>query len=861
MIAFRFLLLLFAAQLSAQTPQLAGIINHYAAVTAIDTCNGILSIDDTTGFRVGGAVLLVQMQGVQITTTNNSSYGQIQNLHAAGRYERVLIDSVAATAIFLKNRLFYNYSVAGHVQVVTIPQYTDAMVTDTVRAQPWNGTIGGILALEVTGTLTLNAPLWAEGAGFRGGTPSFVLNNNCNFVIPEFRYHYAAGNWRGAYKGEGVAVRITGRELGRGPQANGGGGGNDHNSGGGGGGSVSRGGRGGENDEPSNLGCDGYYPGLGGYALSTTTERLFLGGGGGAGHANNGLTSAGAAGGGIIMVQAGRITGTNPLISANGNSAETGQGDGGGGGGAGGTIWLRAITTDASLLVQAQGGNGGDTNNNAGGDRCFGPGGGGSGGYMLTNLLDVPLPGGGQPGIIKFSTGGCNGSSSGATPGENGLIQPASALPEGQVAVAVPIITEAPQATTVCAGDDALFVVQTNAGAWTYQWQLQTSIGGNWQNLVAGPGYSGINTDSLQLNAVALLQNGYRYRAVVRVLNCAQTISSDAMLTISAAPTAAFTTMIDDRTVTFSNQSTNATSYMWSFGNGGTAELADPQFTYAQDGTYTVMLFAINACDTAVVTQQVTVLSLPTANFAVPDSTGACLSATLAFQNLSVSSANSYQWSFPGGNPASSIAAEPNVTYTSSGDYTAQLIVANANGQDTLVRSFYVEVIGFANADFDYLPAPGGVVIFTNQSLSGTTYSWDFGDNTPSVAGLSPTHQYTQSGTYVVTLSASNACGVAILQQNIVVTAGGVGTSSVLHLGRVRLFPNPVGERLTIDCSAANAQPLEIQILDITGRLLLSQQTRILPVTEVSLNSWPSGTYMVVLRFAEGRVVQGVVKK
>ncbi len=861
MIAFRLLLLLCAAQLSAQTPQLSGVINHYAAVTAIDTCNGILSINDTTGFRVGGAVLLVQMQGAQITTTNNSSYGQIQNLNAAGRYERVLIDSVAATAIFLKNRLLYNYSVAGRVQVVTIPQYTDAIVTDTVRAQPWNGTIGGILALKVTGTLTLNAPLWADGAGFRGGTPSFVLDNNCNFAIPELRYYYAAGNWRGAYKGEGVAVRITGRELGRGPQANGGGGGNDHNSGGGGGSNVSRGGEGGENDEPSNLGCDGYYPGFGGYALATTTERLFLGGGGGAGHANNGLTSAGGAGGGIILVQAGSITGTDPLISANGSSAEIGEGDGGGGGGAGGTIWLKATTTDASMIVQANGGNGGDTDNSAGGERCFGPGGGGSGGYILSNLLDVPLPGGGQPGIVRFSTGGCNDSSNGATPGETGQVKPVSALPEGQVEIAVPVITVAPQPTTVCAGNDALFVVGTNAGAWTYQWQVQTTTGGTWQNLAAGPDYSGINTDSLYINNVDFLQNGYRYRAVVRVLNCAQTISPDAELTVSAAPTAAFTTTIDDRTVLFSNQSTNATSYIWSFGNGGMATIADPQFTYSQDGTYTVMLLAINACDTAVVTQQVTVPSLPTANFTVPDSTVACLSAVLAFQNLSISSANSFQWSFPGGNPASSIAAEPNVTYTTSGDYTAQLIVANANGQDTLVRSFYVEVTGFASGNFDYLLAPGGVVLFTNQSQSGTTYSWDFGDNTPLVAGLSPTHQYTQSGTYVVTLSASNACGVAILQQNIVVTVDGVSTSSAQRLGRVRLFPNPVGERLTIDCSAANAQPLEIQILDTAGRLLLSQQNGILPVTEVSLNSWPSGGYTVVLRFAEGRVVQGVVKK
>lgn len=127
----------------------------------------MVTVTDTTGFQVGGVVLLMQMQGAQIAANNNSSYGQIQNMRAAGRYERALVDSVSATAIFLKNRLVYAYDVAGQVQA-TVPQYTDAVVTDTLRAQPWDGKAGGILALEVTGTLTLNAPLWADGAGFRG---------------------------------------------------------------------------------------------------------------------------------------------------------------------------------------------------------------------------------------------------------------------------------------------------------------------------------------------------------------------------------------------------------------------------------------------------------------------------------------------------------------------------------------------------------------------------------------------------------------------------------------------------------------------------------------------------------------------
>ena len=851
---------LLAVQLSAQSTEISGIINRYAAVTALDTCEGIITINDTTGFRAGGVVLLLQMQGAQISANNNSAYGQIQNMRATGRYERAIIDSVSATAIFLKNRLVYAYEPAGRVQVVLVPQYTDVVVADTLRAQPWNGTVGGILALEVTGTLTLNAPLSADGAGFRGGIPYFILDNNCNFAFPETRYYYSLGNWRGSYKGEGVALRVSGRELGRGPQGNGGGGGNDHNSGGGGGAHAAAGGRGGDNDEPGDLGCDGYYPGLGGYALPNTTERLLFGGGGGAGHANNGLTSGGAPGGGIVLVRAGSITGTHPTITANGRSAAVADGDGGGGGGAGGTIWLQVTTTDSNLVVQANGGNGGNTYN-SNSDRCFGPGGGGSGGRILTNFPAVSPPNGGGPGRITLSTNGCNESSNGATSGASGLVQPAGTLPEGQLAFTVPMITMAPQPATVCTGAAAVFVVGTNTEMWTYQWQIQTSNGGSWQDLATGPNYNGVNTDSLRINNAALLQNGFRYRVVVRILNCAQIISPEALLTVITAPTAAFTTTINDRTVFFTNQSTNATSYSWYFGNGGTAQIVDPQFTYAQDGSYTVTLLAINACDTVETSQIVAVPSSPTANFVVPDSIQGCVSAMLNFQDLTGGASTTREWTFPGGNPASSTAENVSVTYTTSGIYTGQLIASNLNGQDTLVRTFYVEVTGFASADFDYLPAPGGVVVFSNEDQPGTIYSWDVGDGSPLIMGVNPVHQYIQAGTYLVTLSASNACGVSILQQNIIVTVEGVGTAAVQHLGRVRLFPNPVGEQCTIDCSATNALPLEIQLVDAAGRVLLVQRTGLLPVTNLSLAGWPKGIYTLILRFAQGRVVRGVVKE
>ncbi|MBW7845395.1 MAG: T9SS type A sorting domain-containing protein [Bacteroidia bacterium] len=48
----------------------------------------------------------------------------------------------------------------------------------------------------------------------------------------------------------------------------------------------------------------------------------------------------------------------------------------------------------------------------------------------------------------------------------------------------------------------------------------------------------------------------------------------------------------ETKKIEFSNQSTNATSYLWSFGDGDTSTLYQPNHTYASSGKYTVRLIA-----------------------------------------------------------------------------------------------------------------------------------------------------------------------------------------------------------------------------------------------------------------------------
>lgn len=70
-----------------------------------------------------------------------------------------------------------------------------------------------------------------------------------------------------------------------------------------------------------------------------------------------------------------------------------------------------------------------------------------------------------------------------------------------------------------------------------------------------------------------------------------------------AAPTAGFTYSAAGNEVTFTNTSTGATSYSWDFGDASSSTQANPVHTYANNGSYTVVLSATNENGTTTSTQ------------------------------------------------------------------------------------------------------------------------------------------------------------------------------------------------------------------------------------------------------------------
>ncbi|MBC7949747.1 MAG: T9SS type A sorting domain-containing protein [Chitinophagaceae bacterium] len=370
---------------------ISGIVNTYHRVIEVIPAMACVRVNPVGSLSYNDKVMLIQMKGASINTSDPTSatFGDTTSLNNAGNYEIATVCYISGDTVFLVFNILNAYTVADKVQLVKMPHYYNATVIDTLKAAPWNNTTGtgGVLAIYVDQDLVMNAPISADTIGFRGG--GFRLSNSsCSNGAGANSYAYngsSSSPQNGAFKGEGVADVISTQSGGRGAPANGGGGGNNHNNGGAGGANLSMGGDGGGNSSSGAFNCTLSRFGRGGKALSTHGgKKIFLGGGGGAGHVNNGfaVSNGGGHGGGILFIRATTVTGNGHRISANGQVGGPAASDGASGAGAGGTIIMHVTTYTGSLVVQANGAQGGTEADGGNINYCYGAGGGGSGGVI-----------------------------------------------------------------------------------------------------------------------------------------------------------------------------------------------------------------------------------------------------------------------------------------------------------------------------------------------------------------------------------------------------------------------------------------------------------------------------------------------
>jgi len=319
---------------------------------------------------------------------------------------------------------------------------------------------------------------------------------------------------------------------------------------------------------------------------------------------------------------------------------------------------------------------------------------------------------------------------------------------------------------------------------------------------------------------------------------------------------------IDHYMYCFGTTSGSAQLIGWT-SNGADTNVTRTGFTLVNGQYYYFSVYAVNGAglisDTTF-SDGVLAISIPVAGFsALP--LAICEGDTIHFTNTSTN-ASSYLWDFAGGNPASSILANPNVAYDSAGIFNVQLIAIGIGGKDTLLQSQYITVNPTAHAAFNvndtlvYLPSAN--VVFVNTSTDATSYLWDYGDGITST-DQNPWHTYGLTGVYTVTLIAYNSqCGNdTLVMNNYIHVDTGVGITELAEINDISVFPNPASENIEVVFNLKSNVQIEISMIDKTGKQII-----VMPKTQVAKGSFKKeinlqqlhlshGSYM--LRISEGK--------
>lgn len=174
-------------------------------------------------------------------------------------------------------------------------------------------------------------------------------------------------------------------------------------------------------------------------------------------------------------------------------------------------------------------------------------------------------------------------------------------------------------------------------------------------------------------------------------------------VTVAPQPTAAFTAGPGDcapATVTFTDNSTGGTQYVWDFGDpasGGQniSTSQNPSHDYSAAGTYDITLIVTNAggcADTITMVGAVTISAQPVAGLAAVPETVSELFPEVIFNDLAIGGTNCVLYFGDGDSTTNCNFGSISHMYPNAGTFTAMYVVTNADGcNDTTYITITVE--------------------------------------------------------------------------------------------------------------------------------------------------------------------------
>jgi plastocyanin len=207
-------------------------------------------------------------------------------------------------------------------------------------------------------------------------------------------------------------------------------------------------------------------------------------------------------------------------------------------------------------------------------------------------------------------------------------------------------------------------------------------------------------------------------------------------------------------------------------------------------------------------------------------------------------------------------------SYTISG--ISQTDTVYVTGADSVFESNPVPVyITFptVQAGFAFQPdsldlSNGHSVFFVNQSQNENSVQWDLGDASTSTGEIF-LHNYNNPGNYNIKLKATDAFGcIDSLTKTLKVYSLTTSLNSPMENG-IGIYPNPVGNHLTVKIELNQQQPVSFLIMDMLGKEIdRVDKAEIQSGTfDLDFSSIPQGIYFIKFTIGEKTYLRKFIKE
>ena len=324
------------------------------------------------------------------------------------------------------------------------------------------------------------------------------------------------------------------------------------------------------------------------------------------------------------------------------------------------------------------------------------------------------------------------------------------------------------QFITVYANPVVNFIASDSAGCFPLHVQFaDLSVAGSGTIINHNWDFGDGNTSTL-VNPAHVYTSAGSFSVTLRVTNsvgCVKTFSKSNYIQVSGGVRADFTNTSAGQcsapvTINFTNTSTGGgpLSYTWDFGDGTGSNFINPVHIYTSPGNYTVSLVTVSPQGCRDTMIKVNLISIGTINsqFISPDTV--CAGAAFTITNTTTPVPGSVAWSF--GDATTSTQMNPVKTYLAAGSYIIKLINNFGGCVDSVSKPVVVRSKPAAAFSSDVTTScmVPFTVNFLNQATGSNSWQWLFGDGGTSTQ-QHPSHTYTATGLYTVTLIATNQTG------------------------------------------------------------------------------------------------------